>query len=120
MVRCAGTCVILTALACGACGGQREGDEMPAMLRQRFQTEMKMILRDVRLAEEQALALEGSYLGLDELRGRYMNRSLPEAYSVNLDSVTADGFVAEVMHRASGLSCRLAVGERRAGVPRCD
>ena len=106
------------ALACGS-SDSVEG-EVPAMLRHRFETEMKTILRDVKVAEEQALVLEGTYLALDSLKARYLNRVVPETFALTIDQLTADGFRAQVVHRASGLACHLEVGGNGAGVPKCD
>jgi len=94
--------------------------EMPSMLRHRFETEMKTILQDVKVAEEQAMALEGRYLQLEPLKAQYLNRVVPDNYVLTLGDVTADGFRAEILHSASGLSCVLEVGGSGAGIPKCD
>jgi hypothetical protein len=107
-----------------SCGSQERQGEVPAIMKQRFEAEMRAILRDVKMAEEQAAALESGYVDLDELRARYFNRSVPGGYELSLSDVTALGFRAEITHVASGLRCRLVVGaagpEAGGGVPRCD
>lgn len=109
--------------------GEPERGEMPPLLKQRFEAEMRTILRDVKMAEEQAAALEDSYLELDALQARYLNRTVPEVYRLSLSDVSADGFRAEVEHVASGLRCRLVVSakpseggplEAASGVPNCQ
>lgn len=116
--------LILTLIAASsACDSERGDAEMPAMLRRRFEAEMKTILRDLRLAEEQAMALEGRYLEFDELRSRYFSRDVPDSYVLTLAAVSAEGFRAEIVHGSSGLRCRLEVGSATpsgAGSPRCD
>lgn len=108
-----------------SCGERESGGEVPPLMKERFQAEMRTILRDVKMAEEQAAALEDSYLELDALQARYLNRSVPERYRLSLSEVTAAGFRAEIEHEASGLRCRLVVsatpsGEAGTGVPNCQ
>ena len=110
--------LLAAAVLLGACGGE-EGGEIPPMLRTRFETEMKTILREVKAAQETAAALEGVYLELDRLQGRFFTRPVPETYDLSLGDVSADGFTARIEHRATGLSCRLQVGGGGAGVPSC-
>ena len=97
---------------------------MPVLMKQRFETEMRAILRDVKMAEEQAAALEDRYVDLDVLQAKYFNRPVPEGYELTLSDVTAGGFRAEVGHKAGGLRCRLVVAatppEAGSGVPVCD
>ncbi len=113
----------LLAVAAMGCRGQEEGEEqVPAVLRHQFQTQMKTILHDVQVAQEQASAFEGRYLEMAELRRKYFNRPVPENYELSLQEVSPDGYSAEVVHRRSGLRCWLAVGEGTGGggVPRCE
>jgi hypothetical protein len=110
---------LLTAVLAGCGSGERDA-EVPQMLRQRFQTEMRTILRDIKMAEEQAMALEGQYLELGELKRKYFNRPVPDSYTLSLTEVSSAGFQAELVHQASGLSCRLEVGGAGAGIPTCD
>ncbi len=104
------------------CGGSEpENAALPTIMRQRIQTEMRTILRDLKVAEEQAAVLEGRYLELEPLRARYFNRPVREGYRLTLSEVSAGGFRAEVVHAASGLRCQLRVAEGGAGsgVPTC-
>jgi hypothetical protein len=105
----------------GACGDSetRDGD-VPPLLKAQFQTQMKTILHDLQAAEEQASAIEDRYLGLEELRGRYFNRPVPDNYELSLSDVSASGYKAEVVHKASGLRCHLEVGGSGRGAPTCD
>ncbi len=120
--------VLLSAALVGtglwSCRSQENREEMPVLMKQRFEAEMRTILRDVKMAEEQAAALEDRYVDLDVLRTKYFNRPVPEGYELTLSDVTAGGFRAEVEHKASGLRCRLVVGaapqEAGSGVPSCD
>jgi hypothetical protein len=104
----------------GACRGSEEEAALPAMLKTRFETEMKTILHDLKLAQETAHTLTGSYLELQPLQGQYFNRPVPETYDLVLSDVSSSAYRAVITHRASGLSCRLEVetGEAR-GVPVC-
>jgi hypothetical protein len=107
--------------ALGACGDSETGNnEVPLILKAQFETQMKIILHDLQAAEEQAAAIEDSYLGLEELRGRYFNRPVPDNYELSMADVSATGYRAEVVHKASGLKCRLEVGESGRGAPTCD
>ncbi len=120
-----GPWLAIAALAAGpaGCGGSDAGEQqVPAMLRHQFQTQMKTILHDLQVAQEQAATLEGRYLELPELRRKYFNRPVPENYELSLAEVSRDSYSAEVVHKASGLSCRLEVagGAAGGGVPRCD
>jgi hypothetical protein len=81
---------------------------------------MKTILHDLQAAEEQAAAIEDRYVGLEELRGRYFNRPVPENYELSMADVSSTGYRAEVVHKASGLRCRLEVGGSGRGAPTCD
>lgn len=112
-----------------SCGSEEQTGEMPALMKERFEAEMRTILRDVKLAEEQAAVLEDRYVELDALQARYLNRPVPETYRLSLSDVSADGFRAEVEHKASGLHCRLVVtaspseggsSGSRGGVPDCS
>lgn len=108
------------AVVLAGCGGSdADEQQVPAMLRHQFQTQMKTILHDLQVAQEQAATLEGSYLELAELRRKYFNRPVPENYELSLGEVTANSYSAEVVHKASGLSCRLEVGGGATGVSRC-
>ncbi|UCC70955.1 MAG: hypothetical protein JSV86_11190 [Gemmatimonadota bacterium] len=115
---------LATALVIGllaGCGDSGGGDgEVPGVLRAQFQTQMRTILHDLQTAEEQAAVIEGAYLNLEELRGRYFNRPVPENYELSLTDVSPDGYRAEIVHRASGLRCRLEVGGSGRGAPTCD
>lgn len=123
--RRAGTFLAI-ALLCVAPGCERsESDGVPRVLRARLETEMKAVLQDLRHAEERARALEDRYLALDELQRNYLSRSIPESYELTMADVTASGYRAEIVHRASGLRCRLATGAggeggEGDGIPRCD
>jgi len=103
-----------------ACSSETGGGEVPAMLRHQFQTQMKIILHDVKVAEEQAMAFDNTYLELEELRRTYFNRVVPDNYTLSIGDVSANGFQAEVVHKASGLSCNLEVGGSGGGIPKCD
>ena len=63
----------LTLLTVSACRSSDEETGMPAMLKIRFETEMKMTLNDVKRAEAMAYALGNRYLGLDELQAQYLS-----------------------------------------------
>ena len=116
-----GAIAITLASAEAACGSSDSAEgEMPSMLRHRFETEMKTILQYVKVAEEQAMALGGKYLELEPLKAQYLNRVVPDNYVLTLEQVTPDGFRAEMVHSASGLSCILEVGGSGAGIPKCD
>ena len=114
----------LVASGVWSCRSEEGGGEMPPLMKQRFETEMRAILRDVKMAEEQAAALEDRYVGLDVLRAKYFNRPVSEGYELLIRDVTPGGFRAEVEHKASGLRCRLVVSsgapEEGNGVPTCD
>jgi len=120
--------VLLSATLIGSgvwsCGSQEGGGEIPPLMKQRFETEMRAVLRDVKMAEEQAAALEDRYVGLDVLQAKYFNRPVPDGYELTIRDVTPGGFRAEVEHKASGLRCQLVVSsgspEQGSGVPRCD
>jgi len=117
------TIAVLGGTGLWSCGSSDGREEMPALMKQRIEAEMRAILRDVKMAEEQAAALEDGYVEFGVLEAKYFNRPVPEAYVLSLGDVTAAGFRAEVLHRASGLRCRLVVaaGEPEAGtgVPNC-
>lgn len=117
--RLAAVALILTGLCVTACGDERE-EEVPPMLRVRFETEMKTILRDVRSAQAMAAATEGRYLELDALRARYLSRAIPDSYELSMTGVSETGFTAEIVHNASDLRCSLEVGGGGTGVPSCD
>ncbi len=111
-------------LSVGGLGGcdrsESEDREVPMILKAQFQTQMRTILHDLQTAEEQAAVIEGRYLGLEELRGQYFNRQVPDNYELSMADVSATGYRAEVVHKASGLKCRLDVGESGSGAPTCD
>ncbi|MGD2216294.1 MAG: hypothetical protein PVJ64_06045, partial [Gemmatimonadales bacterium] len=70
---------LLVCTALGGCADSENGNgEVPPILKAQFQTQMKTILHDLQAAEEQAAAIEDRYVGLEELRGRYFNRPVPE------------------------------------------
>lgn len=107
--------------ALGGCGDSESGNgEVPPLLKAQFQTQMKTILHDLQAAEEQASTIEDRYLGLQELRGRYFNRPVPDNYELTMADVTATGYRAEVVHKASGLRCSLEVGGSGRGAPTCE
>lgn len=104
-----------------ACGPEETGEaEVPQMLRVQFETQMKTVLHDLKVAQEQAMAFDGTYLELPELQRKYFTRVVPDNYSLTLTEVSGTGFKAQMSHTASGLTCRLEVGESGAGIPRCD
>lgn len=116
----AGACLV-TPLA--GCGSDQEGGETHQFLRARFEAEMKAILHDLQAAEEQAAAIEGRYLTLDQLRGTYLNRPVPESYTLTVTDVSTSGYRAEIVHGPTSLRCSLEVGgatQARSGSPRCD
>jgi hypothetical protein len=117
-----GVLAILMLSACGGSETAREG--VPSYLRTRFTSEMKAILRDVKLAEETAAALGGGYVGLEELRRSYLNRVVPETYELSLSDLSPSGYQAEIVHKATGLRCRVTVGPAAGGagegVPSCE
>lgn len=112
----------LLAAAIAACGQPEEKEAaLPAMLKARFQTEMKIILHELKAAEESAAVLEGEYLELSKLEGRYFTRPVPETYELSVSELSPTSFRARIVHGASGLSCRLEVGTGQGqGVPICD
>ena len=116
----AAVAVLLASVVLGCGSSDRADGEVPAMLRHQFETQMKIILHDVKVAEEQAMALDGSYLELAPLKAKYLNRVVPDNYTLTIGQVTADGFRAEAVHLASGLTCYLEVGGSGAGIPKCD
>jgi hypothetical protein len=89
------------------------------LLRVRFESEMKTILRDVKAAEEMAGASEGRYLELGELRSRYLSREIPDTYELTLADVSASGYRAEIVHGATGLRCVLDASGGGPGIPAC-
>lgn len=104
--------------ALAACDSEPD-EGTPSVMRIRFETEMKTILRDVKAAEETAAATEDRYLELGELKGRYLNRPIPASYRLSLSDVSDRGFTASIVHERTGLSCRLEVGPDGTGVPEC-
>lgn len=82
-------------------------------------TEMKTILRDVRLGQIRAQAERGSYVSRSEL-GRYLDRSVPGGYRLELSRVSTDGYRAEVVHERSGLRCHIEESTRGSEGPVCD
>jgi hypothetical protein len=117
-----GVPAILMLSACGE--SERAGEGTPSYLRTRFTAEMKAILRDVKMAEETAAAIAGGYVNLEELRRSYFNRVVPDSYELTLSDVSASGYRAEVVHKATGLRCRVVVGSQAGGtgegVPTCE
>lgn len=112
-------------LILSACGeSERAGEGTPSYLRTRFTAEMKAILRDVKVAEETAAVIAGGYVNLEELRRSYFNRVVPDTYELTLSDVSASGYRAEVVHRATGLRCSVVVGSLAGGtgegVPSCE
>ena len=112
-------------LMLSACGESETAGEGPrSYLRTRFTAEMKAILRDVKMAEETAAAIGGRYVGLEELRRSYLNRAVPDTYELSLSDVSPSGYRAEIVHKTTGLRCRVAVGAAAAGsgegVPTCE
>lgn len=103
-------------LLAGACDEESKEEE-PSLLRVRFESEMKAILRDIKAAEEMAAISEGRYLELDELRSRYLSREIPGSYEISLTDVSGAGFRAEILHGATGLRCVLVAGG--GGAPTC-
>ncbi len=114
----AGALLIATLVACG--GSEDEAREVPTIMRAQFETQMRTILHDLQAAEEQAAAIEGRYLALQELRGGYFNRPVPENYELSVSEVTTTSYRAEVVHGPSGLRCHLEVGAGGRGSPICD
>jgi len=110
--------VVAAAIGLAACQDEEAAETSP-MLRVRFETEMKAILRDLQSAQEMAAVNEGGYLELERLRGRFFNRPVPETYTLSLSEVTRGSYTAEIEHRATGLSCRLQVGGGGTGVATC-
>jgi hypothetical protein len=81
---------------------------------------MKVILHDLKSAQEQAAAYEGRYLELEELKQKYLNRVVLEGYDLRLSDVSATGYRADVVHRASGTRCHLLEGRAgQRGLPKC-
>lgn len=120
------TALVLSALvAWPGCGGGQNGaagEEGSRLLRVRFETEMKVILRDLAAAEETARTQNGRYLGLEELRGAFFTRPVPSPYRLQVSGVTADGYRADIEHGPTGLRCELVVASGRGGgrgSPRC-
>lgn len=103
-----------------ACKESEREAALPALMIARFETEMKVILHDLKLAEETAHALGDSYLELGELTGAYFTRPVPEKYELVLTDVSAEGYRAQMTHTASGITCELEVGGAAGrGVPIC-
>lgn len=101
----------------GCDGGEEESEpaEVPSLLRTRFTSEMKMILRDIQTSEETARAATGSYVDWDELRRTYLSRSLPASYEIKLSEVTASGYRAEIIHQHTGLTCSITASAGSTG-----
>lgn len=118
-VRAAVSAGLVGILLIEACDEQAK-EEAPYLLRVRFESEMKAILRDVRAAEEMAAASEDRYLELAELRSRYLSREIPDSYEFALSDVSATGFRAEIVHGATGLRCVLVAGGEGPEVPTCS
>ncbi len=116
------TIVALAAiLAAAACRGSEKEAALPAMMVARFETEMKTILYDLKLAEETAYVLADKYLELEELTGAYFTRPVPESYELGLSHLSEEGYRARISHKASGLSCELEVGTGPgSGVVTCE
>jgi hypothetical protein len=103
-----------------ACKGADEEAALPALMIARFETEMKTILHDLKLAEETAYTIGDRYLELGELTGAYFTRPVPEKYELVLSDVSEEGYRAQITHTASGITCELAVGGSGGrGVPTC-
>lgn len=113
------TVALASILLIAACGEEEQEEEAPSLLRVRFESEMKAILRDVKVAEEMAGASEGRYLELGELRSRYLSREIPDSYELALTDVSAAGYRAEIVHVTTGLRCVLDAGGGGSGIPTC-
>ena len=113
---------LLLILPLWSCGGEEAAErKVPAPLRTRFNTEMMAILHDIRLAEETARAVDGNYVGWEELRRSYLSRNIPSAYEIEMQDLTATSYRVEIQHTPSGLSCRLQVADAGApGSPSCE
>ena len=111
----------LTIASAGCRGEDSEGGggELPAIIRTRFTTEMKSILRDIRLAEDIARVETGSYVDWAKLRGSFLSRSIPDTYEVRLIDLTSASYRAEVTHARTGLTCQLTAGSGSASAV-CD
>ena len=114
-------------LLIGGCEGKSESAEvdaepgrgLPAMVRARYTTELKTILRDVQMAQERASANEGHYLGLGELKSQYFTQPVREGIELSFTGVSESGYKAEIVHKASGITCHLEVSGGSRGKPRC-
>lgn len=113
--------MMATAMACAekeheaAERGQAAGE----LIRAPIFTEMRTILRDVRMAQTRAQAEGGSYVSRSEL-GRYLDRSVPGGYRLELSGVSTAGYRAEVVHERSGLRCHIQESARGSLGPVCD
>lgn len=93
--------------------------DAPNVLRTPLVAEMKTLLREVRLAEEQASIENSRYLSLTELRRRYFNRPVRPVFQLTIKDVTATGYRAEVVHGRTGVRCWSIVGAALASALTC-
>lgn len=115
------------ALAAGilaGCGEERRaaedrGEAAAELVWAPIQTEMKTVLRDIRIAQEQARSARGRYIAWGELERDFLARAVPDAYRVELSGVSATGYRAEVIHERSGLRCGLEEGTSGSRGPTC-
>ncbi len=93
--------------------------DAPNVLRTPLLAEMKTLLREVGIAEEQASIENGRYLGLTELRRRYFNGVVRPVFQLSIKDVSATGYRAEVIHGRTGVSCWSIVGPGLASALTC-
>ncbi len=93
--------------------------DAPNVLRDPLLAEMKTLLREVGIAEEQASIENGRYLGLTELRRRYFNGVVRPVFQLSIKDVSATGYRAEVIHGRTGVRCWSIVGPGLASALTC-
>ncbi len=93
--------------------------DAPNVLRTPLLAEMKTLLREVGLAEEQASIENSRYLSLTELQRRYFNRPVRPVFQLTIKDVTATGYRAEVVHGRTGVRCWSIVRPGRASALTC-
>lgn len=113
--------LMTVALACAEQEREAEarGQAAGELIRAPIVTEMKTILRDVRIGQTRARAERGGYVSRSEL-GRYLDRSVPGGYRLEVSGVSIDGYRAEVVHERSGLRCHIEESARGSEGPICD